>query len=88
MNETGAVEEHIDLADLGDQRLDGAGIEHVEPVRFDSGFGSERCERFDVDIGGMHFRARLGEGKCGGAADALGGSRDKDDLARKTRCHC
>ena len=41
MDEAGAVEQHVDRADLGDRRVDRAVVEHVELARRDIGLPGE-----------------------------------------------
>ena len=54
MDEAGAIEEHVDLADLRDQRIDRRFVENVQLVGRNPGFGLKLCQRIGVDVGGMY----------------------------------
>ena len=87
MHVAGAVEEHVDRADLGGERGDGEGVGHVEALRADVGSPCQVGQRGLVDVGRDHPRALAREGFRGGAADALGRGGDESGLAGESLRH-
>ena len=83
MDDAGAVEQHVDAADLVDRRLDRVGRKHVEDARGDAGRAVELVELFGIDVGRDHLGAGIDKGMDRSAADALGGGGDEDDLFGK-----
>ena len=80
MDEAGAVEQHVDRADLGDRRVDGGVVEHIELARRDIGLPGELGERRLVDVGRDDLGAGAGEGEHARLADPLPGRRDQHCL--------
>ena len=87
MDEAGAVEQHVDPADLGDGGRRHRHPEHVEPARRDARLAGEFRKQRLVDVGGVHRRTGAREGQRAGAAYALGGRGQQHDLALQTGRH-
>ena len=81
MDEAGAVEQHVDAADLGKSGFDCIVAQHVEPPGDDPFVAVELGQRHLVDIGGVDGCAGGCEGERACAAYALRGRGDDDGLA-------
>jgi len=73
MDKAGAVEQHIERAELVGQRRDCPFIGHVEMTRRDQSIG-EQGELVLGDVGGQHARPLGGKSQCRRPADPLRGS--------------
>ena len=87
MHEAGAVEQHVDAADLLDPGGNVIVAQHVEFARRDAGRSLQFLQRRFIDIGRMHSRAgpRERQGRC--LADALRGGGEEDNLAFEASGH-
>jgi hypothetical protein len=81
MDDAGAIEEDVDMADLGDRFFNRRVGEHVEHARRDIGRAIELAELGFVDVGRDHFGASLGKGARRGLANALGSGGDENDFS-------
>ncbi|MHC2795113.1 hypothetical protein ACVINZ_004125 [Mesorhizobium jarvisii] len=85
MDKAGAVEQHVDAADLGEGGVDRLVVQHIELAGLDprrlGKFGEKRL----VDVGGVDGGSSLGEGQRARLADALRRRRDDNDLACQIR---
>ncbi|MNT40165.1 hypothetical protein D3C72_1764620 [compost metagenome] len=81
MDHAGAVEQHVDMADLCHRLVHGLGGEHVEHPRRHAGHAIEFGQLAGIDVGGDHLGPGGHEGLDRGAANALRGSSDEDDFA-------
>ena len=79
MHDAGAVEQDVDRAGIARRLRDRIGTQHIEPGGADV-VGCDRLDLRGIDIGGDHARTRGGEGKRGGATDALTGGSDEGGL--------
>ena len=70
MDIAGAVEEHVDGADLLRQRLDRGVVGDIEAARRDPRRLGELRELADIDVGGNHLGPFGGKGESRGAPDA------------------
>ena len=82
VDDAGAVEEHVDAADLADGLGHLLVVEDVEDAGRDARHAVELGELFGVDVGGDDGGAGLGERLDRGAADALRRGGDQRHFAR------
>jgi hypothetical protein len=80
----GAVEQHVDRAELGRQGQDRLGIQHVERARLAA---LDLGQQVGVDVGGDDPGAFAGEQLGAGLADALGRRGHQGGLAVKSVSH-
>ena len=81
MDEAGAVEQHVDRADLGEAGFHRVRVEHVKPARDDAFRAFQFGERLVVDVGGVDGGTGGREGQRAGAPYALRRRGDDDALA-------
>src|SRR5690606_2375684 len=81
MDHAGAVEQHVDAADLGDGLLHRGSGKHVEQAGGDAGHAIKLGELGGIDVGGDHPGAGPGKGFHRGPANALGGGGDENSFS-------
>jgi len=74
VNEASAVEQHVDVADLLADRVDGGCLSHVQGQGLDTG---NVVQGFNMQVGGDDMRAGIAKGQYRSAAYALRCSGDQ-----------
>ena len=86
-HEARAVEEDVDLADLGGQLVDCSFIGGIQHFGADALLALQIGEQLRVQVGRPDLRTLARERERRGAPDALAGCGDERGLACESACH-